>query len=166
MSSVITVPPAGTPLRVVLDTNVVMAFWHFCDPKLLSLLGWLRAREAVLLTRSECLIELERVLAYRQFGIAPEKQVEVLAAVRAASECLPDPTEEQMAAATALPRCKDRDDQKFLQLAWEGDAQLLITRDKMLLALNRRPMYRERLQIVTPERLIKSLVEAGELAPA
>jgi uncharacterized protein len=162
----INMPAAGSPLRVVLDTNVVMAFWHFCDPKLLSLLAWLRARESVLLTRSECLVELERVLAYRQFGIAPDRQVEVLAVVRAASECLPDPTEEQMAAAAALPRCKDKDDQKFLQLAWEGEAQLLITRDKMLLALNRRPIYRERLQIVTPERLIKSLVEAGELVPA
>ncbi|MFT3735490.1 MAG: putative toxin-antitoxin system toxin component, PIN family [Rhodocyclaceae bacterium] len=160
----IPLPPEGQTFSVVLDTNVVMAFWHFRDPKLLALRGWLQGRGATLLTRSECLIELERVLAYRQFGIAPEAQVEVLAAVKAASLCLPDPTEEQMAAATALPRCKDKDDQKFLQLAWEGGAHFLITRDKMLLALNRRPIYRETLHIVTPERLMKTLIEAEQAA--
>ncbi len=159
-------PPAGSSLRVVLDTNVVMAFWHFCDPKLLSLLAWLRARQSVLLTRRECLEELERVLAYRQFGIAPEKQASVLADYRALTECLADPDEAQMLAAAALPRCKDRDDQKFLQLAWEGEAHLLITRDKMLLALNRRPIYRDRLNIITPEKLIKALQASEEIVLA
>jgi len=155
--------PSNETLRVVLDTNVVMAFWHFCDPKLMSLWDWLAARNTVVLTRRECLEELERVLAYRQFEIPPDKQATILAEYRARAECLPDATEAQMQAATALPRCKDRDDQKFIQLAWESGAHLLLTRDKMLLALNRRPIYRDRLNIVKPERLIKALVEAGEL---
>lgn len=150
-------PPEGTPLRVVLDTNVVMAFWHFRDPKLMSLLAWLERRQAVFLTRAACLEELQRVLAYVQFGIAPERQAEILADYQARTQCLPEPDEAQMAAAQSLPRCKDKDDQKFVQLAWEGEAHLLLTRDKLLLGLARRPPLRERTNILTPERLIKNI---------
>lgn len=151
-------PPAGTPLRVVLDTNVIMAFWHFRDPKLMSLLAWLMQREATLLTRPACLEELARVLAYVQFGIAPDTQAAILADYRERTLCLPEPDAEQVAA-QALPRCKDRDDQKFIQLAWDGDAQLLLTRDKLLLGMARRPPLRDRFNILTPERLIKQIGE-------
>lgn len=155
--------PTDCAPRVVLDTNVIMAFWHFRDPKLLALLAWLEARAAVMITRRECLEELERVLGYRQFGIEEERQAEVLAHYRQAAQCLPDPDETETQEALRLPRCKDRDDQKFLQLAWHAGAHLLITRDKMLLALNRRPIYRDTLNIITPERLIKALVSEGEI---
>lgn len=150
-------PPADTPLRVVLDTNVVMAFWHFCDPKLMNLLAWLESRQVVLLTREACLHELERVLAYVQFKIEPADQARILADYRARTTCLPEPTEAQLAAALALPKCRDRDDQKFIELAWDGAAHLLITRDKLLLGMARRMPWRERTNFLTPERLIKQI---------
>jgi putative PIN family toxin of toxin-antitoxin system len=155
-------PAPDIPLRVVLDTNVIMAFWHFCDPKLMSLLAWLESRQAVLLTRQSCLEELQRVLAYVQFRIEPSQQADILTDYRARSECLADASEAQMLAALALPQCRDRDDQKFIQLAWEGEAHLLLTRDKLLLGMARRAPLRDRTNILTPERLIKQL--GGESA--
>lgn len=150
-------PPAGTPLRVVLDTNVIMAFWHFCDPKLMSLLSWLESRQSVLLTRESCLHELERVLAYVQFRIEPAEQARILVDYRARTECLADANEAQLLAAQSLPRCRDKDDQKFIELAWDGEAHLLVTRDKLLLGMARRMPLRERTNILTPERLIKQI---------
>jgi putative PIN family toxin of toxin-antitoxin system len=152
-------PPADTPLRVVLDTNVIMAFWHFCDPKLMSLLAWLESRQCVLLTRQSCLHELQRVLAYAQFRIEPDEQARILADYVARTECLADASEEQMLAAQSLPQCRDRDDQKFIQLAWEGQAHLLLTRDKLLLGMARRAPLRDQTNILTPERLIKKIAE-------
>jgi predicted nucleic acid-binding protein len=37
-----------------------------------------------------------------------------------------------------LPRCRDRDDQKFLELAYQASATALLTRDEELLRLARR----------------------------
>lgn len=150
-------PAADVPLRVVLDTNVVMAFWHFRDPKLLSLLAWLDSRQAVLLTRQNCIDELQRVLAYVQFKIEPERQAQILADYLARAECTADASQLQMEAARALPQCRDKDDQKFIQLAWEGEAHLLITRDKLLLGMARRAPLRDRTNILSPERLIKQI---------
>jgi predicted nucleic acid-binding protein len=40
--------------------------------------------------------------------------------------------------APKLPRCKDRDDQKFLELAARCEANLLVSKDKALLRLRGR----------------------------
>jgi putative PIN family toxin of toxin-antitoxin system len=152
-------PSSDTPLRVVLDTNVIMAFWHFSDPKLMSLLAWLESRQVVLLTRQNCLHELQRVLAYVQFRIEPEAQARIFADYVSRAECLPDADEKQIVAAQALPKCRDKDDQKFIELAWDAEAHLLLTRDKILLGMARRMPLRERTNIVSPERLMK-MIEA------
>jgi predicted nucleic acid-binding protein len=138
-------------LRVVLDTNVVLSFWHFRHPRMLGLLAWLELRRAVLLTRGDCLDELTRVLAFSDFGIAPERRAEIFADYSARTERLDGPG----AVAATLPRCKDLDDQKFLELAWEGGAHLLLTRDKLLLAMARLAPWRESTLIATPERWLK-----------
>ncbi|MGC3962599.1 MAG: putative toxin-antitoxin system toxin component, PIN family [Rhodocyclaceae bacterium] len=144
---------AAQPPRLVLDTNVIMALWHFEDPRLVGLQAWIEARQAVLLTRAECLDELHRVLAYPQFGIAPERQAQIADAYAMRAECLPSQTVEQLAAAAGLPQCKDRDDQKFLTLALDGAAHALLSRDKLLLGLARRAPYRDHFFIATPERV-------------
>lgn len=145
-------PNPARPLRLVLDTNVVMALWHFRDPGLAALAALIAREEVHLLTRSDCLDELQRVLAYRQFSIAAELQQAVHA--RYAQSCvhLPEPDQAALAELETLPRCKDRDDQKFLGLAWSGAADGLLTRDKLLLKLARKSPFRERFCILTPER--------------
>ena len=53
--------------------------------------------------------------------------------------------------APKLPRCKDRDDQKFLELARDAGADWLVTADKALLRLARGGRLRGLFRILTPE---------------
>lgn len=154
--------PDQRPLRVVLDTNAVMALWHFGDPRLAKLRAWVESEAVRLFTDEPCLHELERVLAYRQFGIEPEKQAALRAAYSARCESLAPPDEAQTAQLSNLPRCGDRDDQKFIELAIRADAHLLVSRDKLVLKLARRRELRERLLILSPERLEQALAQAAE----
>jgi uncharacterized protein len=154
-------PPPDIALRVVLDTNVVMSFWHFRHPRMTGLLAWMEQRHASFFTRAASLDELAHVLAYADFEIAPARQVELIADYRARSVAFDEPTPTQREANRALPQCKDRDDQKFLELASDADAHLLLTRDKLLLAMAGRPPWNDHTQIITPERLLREIVRAA-----
>lgn len=159
-------PTSFDPLRVVLDTNVVMALWHFGDPALARLRGFCSEPGVRLLCRSDSLGELRRVLAYAQFGIDPARAATILADYAARCESLPEPDEGALAEEIALPRCRDRDDQKFLAIAWLGRAGLLLTRDKLVLKLARKPPFRERMRIMTPERFEQELRTVSAAAAA
>ena len=50
-----------------------------------------------------------------------------------------------------LPRCRDPDDQRFLELARDAGAAALVTRDRELLRLARRTMRMARFDVLTPE---------------
>lgn len=150
-------PAPFDPQRVVLDTNVVMALWHFADPALARLRGFCDAPGVRLLCRPDSLGELRRVLAYPQFGIPAGRAETILSEYAAACEPLPPPDEAALAEEAALPRCRDRDDQKFLSIAWLGRAGVLLTRDKLVLKLARKPPFRDRMRILTPERFEQEL---------
>jgi putative PIN family toxin of toxin-antitoxin system len=140
--------------------------WHFRDPKLLRLCEFIAAGGALLLTRNECLDELRRVLQYMQFKLDEAAQATLFENYAQLAECLADASPAQIEAAKTLPQCKDRDDQKFLQLAWDGNAHVLVTRDKLLLGLARRVLLRERLAIMTPERFTQlHLAPAADIPP-
>ncbi len=162
--------PDTTPLRVVLDTNVVMALWHFDDPRLAALKTWAQGDRVRLLANPASLGELQRVLAYRQFAIPPERQAALLADYAARVCALPAPDDTQLVALASLPRCGDRDDQKFIELAVYGQAHILVSRDKLVLKLARRRELRDQLLILTPERLQLALsqtargVQSGHIA--
>ena len=145
--------PAGLP--VVLDTNAVLSLWMFEDPALARLRVAIEEGAFTLFTRDDCLDELARVLAYSQFKQSPERQAEIAAAYRA--RCTLVPASE--APACELPACLDRDDQKFLELARDSGARALLTRDKLVLKLGRRPVIAARFAILPPERL-QSLLPA------
>jgi uncharacterized protein len=59
--------------------------------------------------------------------------------------------------AIALPRCKDKDDQKFLELARDGGAHWLVTADKLLLRLRRGRRLENLFGILTPDEALASL---------
>ena len=139
--------PAGLP--VVLDTNVVLSLWMFEDPALVRLRASVENGELRPFTREDCLGELARVLAYSQFAQTPERQAEIAAAYRARCTLI-DAVDTP---ACELPACLDRDDQKFLELARDSGARVLLTRDKLVLKLGRRPVIAARFAILTPERL-------------
>lgn len=121
--------------RVVIDTNTVIDLLHFADPST----DWLRAAIAGgrvrCFTGAECLAELASVLPRAHFRLDAAGVERVLAAYGDFVTVLPalDPD----ATGSSLPRCRDRDDQKFLVAAAQSAADLLITRDKELLRLAR-----------------------------
>jgi uncharacterized protein len=129
---------SGGGVRVVLDTNTVMALWWWQDPKLAPLACALDAGEFRPVARADTLDEFAHVLAYRQFGVPPQRQAELVVAYRA--RCLQCP--EPASGPAPLPRCRDADDQKFLEVARDGAAVLLVSRDKALLRLDRHSLVR------------------------
>ena len=143
--------PDGLP--VILDTNVVLSLWMFEDPALLRLRAAVESGALQPFTREDCLIELSRVLAYAQFNQPPERQQAIVERYR--SRCIlieplahPD---------CELPKCLDRDDQKFLEVARDSGARALLSRDKLVLKLGKRPVIASRFAILTPERFLTLL---------
>lgn len=139
--------PHGLP--VVLDTNVVLSLWMFEDPALVRLRAAVESGALRPVSREDCLGELARVLAYSQFAQSPERQAEIAAAYRARCTVV----EPVAPPACELPNCLDRDDQKFLELARDSGARALLTRDKLVLKLGKRPVIAARFAILTPEKL-------------
>jgi len=143
-SSTMTLPPRH---RLVLDSNIVLALWMFRDPALAALRAQVEAGGVELLSRNDALEELTRVLAYRQFALDRAIQARLLADYQERITRLPAAEP----AAAPLPLCRDPDDQKFLEIARDGGANALLTRDKALLRLARHRLIRPRFAILTPE---------------
>lgn len=118
--------------RLVLDTNVVLDLLHWRDAAALPLLAAIADGRAACLADARTLDELDRVLGYPEFGIAEDARSALFARYAALAACVPP------GAAPPLPRCRDMDDQKFLELAARGGAGLLVTKDKALLRLRGR----------------------------
>ncbi|HTY99208.1 MAG TPA: PIN domain-containing protein, partial [Rhodocyclaceae bacterium] len=106
----------------------------------------LEAGEWRALTSDACLGEFRRVLAYPEFGLDGEGRHRALEAYERVAERVAQPP-----TGVPLPQCKDRDDQKFLELARDGGAQWLVTSDKALLKLARRGRLAALFRIMTPE---------------
>lgn len=146
-------------MRLVLDTNTVLALWMFGDPSLGPLREPCETGRFTLLGNDASLDELARVLTYPQFRLEPSRASAILAAYQARLERVAGAP----AGAEPLPRCKDRDDQKFLELARDGRADFLVTRDKHLLKLARRKILANRFRILAPEKFVQDGL--GILAP-
>lgn len=141
---------SGTP-RVVLDTNVCLDLFVFDDPRTARLHAALRAGGLHAVTVPACRDEWRRVLAYRVLALDDARRAAALAAYDALHLDL-GPDLADVAPATALPRCADPDDQKFLELALTGEARWLLSRDRALLALARRTRRAGLFDILEPER--------------
>ena len=138
----------NTP-TIILDTNTVLALWWFEDPALAPLARALNDGRFQLVTRDDALGELSCVLAYRQFGIPVGRQSTLFAQYRTRCTLAPAPQE----GCSPLPLCRDGDDQKFLEIARDAGADLLVSRDKALLRLNRHRLIRPLYRILSPEAL-------------
>jgi predicted nucleic acid-binding protein len=128
------------PWRLVLDTNVWLDWLVFDDAEIAPLRTAVHAGRARVFIDAAALAELARVLGYRLRGTVlerHERETRLEHCRRIAH--LPDPAAVRGAAGTpALPACADPDDQGFLALARDARAHCLITRDRALLALDRR----------------------------
>ena len=125
--------------RLVLDTNVWLDWLVFEDPATGPI------RDAVVTRRAEVYAddagedELVRILA-RGFGkrsIVEQVQAACLDEFRRVARRIEAAASE--AARSALPRCGDPDDQKFLEATLAAGAHYLISKDRKVLDLRRKP---------------------------
>lgn len=138
------------PNRVVLDTNVCLDLFVFRDPRWLPLLAGLRNGSVKAVTRADCRREWEIVLDYPHLPLDEESKKRSAAEYDAVITLLGD-GEINPISEVRLPVCRDPDDQKFLELARDARATVLITKDKALLKLARRTAKAGLFKIIPPE---------------
>jgi len=138
-------------LRLVLDTHVWLDWLVFDDKDTAPIRNAVGLKRAEIYIDAACEAELERVLGY-SFGkkiLRPEEQKACLAQCRRLSNRID--TTVTPAERAGLPRCRDPDDQKFLEAALVARADMLVTKDRALLELVRRKTRSVPFRIVTPE---------------
>lgn len=129
-------PAPRDECRVVLDSNVWIDILVFDDPATRPIRAALERGALAAVIDGRCLTELEYVLDYPQFQARAVDKAAALATVaRLARLIMPPPAD---ASAPPLPKCKDRDDQKFLELARAAQAAWLVSKDRALLKLAKR----------------------------
>jgi putative PIN family toxin of toxin-antitoxin system len=133
--------------RIVIDTNVCLDLFVFQDPRWAALLSALETGAVEAVTRADCRDEYNIVLHYKHLPLDDDSRP--LAAARF-DELITvvAPAE----SGVRLPVCTDRDDQKFLEVARDAQATVLITKDKALLKLGKRLVKAGMFQVVVPEK--------------
>ena len=116
--------------RVVLDTNTLVSALFFRNGRLSWLrLAWQR-RDLVPLVCNRTVSELLHVLSYPKFRLGEPEIRDLLGDFLPFAETLSG-----IQASTDSPRCRDEDDQMFMDLALAAAADALVTGDSDLLVL-------------------------------
>lgn len=137
-------------MRIVLDTNVCLDLFVFRDPRWNKLHNALKDGSVIAVTRDDCRMEWLIVLDYPHLPLDPDSRLQSVAEFDALITCVRQ-TDSASSAVAPLPRCSDPDDQKFLELARDARADILITKDKALLKLARKNAKAGMFKIMTPE---------------
>lgn len=137
--------------RIVIDTNVCLDLFVFRDLRWAGLLAALQTGAVQAVTRDDCRTEWLRVLEYPHLPLNAESRPTAVAEFDALITRL-DTQAARPRMEVRLPLCSDPDDQKFLELARDADAQTLITKDKALLKLGRKTARAGLFAIVPPEK--------------
>lgn len=150
------------PKRLVIDTNVCLDLFVFRDPRWAPLLAALEAREVHAVTRADCRTEWQIVLGYAHLPLDELSRSRSASEFDTLIECISGCVAhaETDAAPADLPKCKDPDDQKFLELARDAQAAVLITKDKALLKLARKTARAGLFAIMTPEHWVAVHLQA------
>ena len=134
MSTELGVGAVAAPVRVVLDTNIVLDLWLYKDTATPALLEALESKTVQWLSTQVMRDELERVLAYthivKRLAFSQLSAQDILDQFDAHAQLMP-------LAPKAMFVCKDVDDQKFIDLAAEHKTQL-ISKDKAVLTMRNR----------------------------
>ena len=142
-------------IRVVLDTNVLLSLYVFADSRFAALRLQIESRHWQAVTNDACRAEFTRVLNYPMFDLAAGVQKIALEKYQSVAREISTPL--ASAAPILLPRCTDTDDQKFLELARDSGAALLITSDKALLKLSRRLIKSGMFRVITPDAALTQI---------
>lgn len=150
--------PASLPDRaqpLVIDTNVCLDLFVFHDPRWASLLAALEGGAVRAVTRADCRDEYLAVLHYPHLPLDDDKRTQAARRFDALIAVVaPD------SKPVRLPVCSDRDDQKFLEIARDAGAAILVTKDKALLKLGRKTVQGGLFRIMLPEAWVKAQAEA------
>ncbi|MET3107453.1 putative PIN family toxin of toxin-antitoxin system [Oxalobacteraceae bacterium GrIS 2.11] len=136
---------------LVLDTNVCLDLFVFHDPRWSTLLDALQRGTLKTITNRGCREEWLAVLQYSHLPITDETRPDAIHAFDQLITCI-DPVS---LANIKLPICSDPDDQQFMELARDGKATHLITKDKALLKCARKLAGSGLFQILQPEAFLK-----------
>lgn len=144
--------------RVVVDTNAVLDLWAFGDGRVAGLRAAVEAGRmdwvGTAAMRQELELVLQRGVAARYGAQAQAVLVQWDRQVRLCEAVVPSPTDHRL-------RCRDGDDQKFLDLALASKAQWLLTSDRDLLSMARRARLAG-LEICSPHGWACSAVPEGD----
>jgi putative PIN family toxin of toxin-antitoxin system len=131
---------------IVLDTNVCLDLFVFHDPRWAPLLAALESGAVQAVTRADCRDEYLAVLHYPHLPLDETTRLRAAERFDALIRVVAPNSR-----AIQLPNCSDRDDQKFLELARDANADMLITKDKALLKLARKTAKAGMFKIIVPE---------------
>ncbi|KAB8044989.1 putative toxin-antitoxin system toxin component, PIN family [Janthinobacterium aquaticum] len=135
------------PQKLVLDTNVCLDLFVFNDPRWAALLAAMQSGAVQAITREDCRMEYLVVLNYPHLPLDEASRAVAISRFDALITVVAPPV-----SGVRLPVCSDRDDQKFLELARDASADILITKDKALLKLARKTVKAGMFQIMVPEK--------------
>jgi uncharacterized protein len=122
-------------MKLVLDTNVVLDWLVFAEPSLAGLSEQVESGRVQVITDMNAMEELRSVLPRLELKLDPVRQELVFAQYRAHT-LLTEPGDRQLP--PDFPRCKDPDDNPFLELAYRSTSTALVSKDKAVLRLRRR----------------------------
>ena len=129
--------------RLVLDTNVVLSGLLF--PGSTPSLALLKAQRGKVLASDATLLELIEVMGRVRFDRYVERTLRQRLAAEFSNAC------ETVSIAYPIRACRDPRDDKFLEVAVHGHADLIVTGDEDLLALN--PF--QGIAILTPDEYLE-----------
>lgn len=135
--------------RIVIDTNAWLDLLLFDDPRVAALRNALRHGAVCAVVNEACRDEWLRVLRYPQLRLDGARRQALGDAFDGLVQHL-EPGADQREP-VVLPRCRDRDDRKFVQLAYDARARWLVSRDLDVLALGRRTARAGWFDIITPQ---------------
>lgn len=143
---------------IVLDTNVCLDLFVFHDPRWASLLAALESGAVTAVTRADCRAEYLAVLHYPHLPLDDGSRAVAAARFDALIHVVaPD------SRAIRLPVCTDRDDQKFLEIARDAGAAILVSKDKAVLKLAKRTARDGLFRIMPPEAWVKNAAPPAAL---
>jgi len=135
------------PKRIVIDTNVCLDLFVFQDPRWAALLEAIENGAVEAITRADCRAEYLFVLNYPHLPLTDETRPLSAARFDQLIKVVAPPE-----SGVRLPVCTDKDDQKFLELARDANADVLITKDKALLKLAKRLAKAGMFKVMQPEK--------------
>ena len=155
------------PITLVLDTNVVIDWLVFDDPFMRPLRDGVRDEGVKVFTHAYATTELKRVLAYPQLKLTIARQREIFSRYQVETTIAQMPDDyspKHLMLPGGFPRCRDRDDEPFLALAFHAKVDALASRDNAVFGLKTR-VEKYGVAILNVPQLIAMLTEKLAVPP-